>query len=108
MLKRAALMLLVVPVQMFNFSLARHFLHGFHSHSQEVVIEEVSPKQETPCVHSEETIVEQGRVIHFSSDGQLTAESTLSENGEEEIMNDAVKKIDLEESACNQEGCETP
>jgi hypothetical protein len=107
MLKRAALMLLVVPVQMFNFSLARNFLHGLDSHSQEVITEEVSPKSETPCIHSEGTIVEQGRVIHFSSDGQLT-ESTLSENGDEEITSSAVKRVDIEESDCTQEGCETP
>jgi hypothetical protein len=108
MLKRAALMLLVVPVQMFNFALARNFLHGLDSHSQEVVTEEVSTRVEAPCVHSEGTIVEQGRVIHFSSDGQLTVESTLSESGEEEMMNDSAKKIDIEESTCNQEGCENP
>jgi hypothetical protein len=108
MLKRAALMLLVVPVQMFNFSLARNFLHGLAPHSKEVITEEVSTRVEAPCIHSEGTIVEQGRVIHFSSDGQLTVESTLSENGDEEITSTAVKRVDIEESDCTQEGCENP
>ncbi|MBC7881470.1 MAG: hypothetical protein H7Y37_09060 [Anaerolineae bacterium] len=108
MLKRAALMLLVVPVQMFNFSLARNFLHGLHSHSQVVISEEIQIRDETPCLHSETTIVEQGRVLHFSSNGQINVESSLSENGDEEITNDLAPKVDVAESACSEEGCENP
>jgi hypothetical protein len=108
MMKRAALMLLVVPVQMFNFSLARNFLHGLHSHSQEVISEEIQMKDETPCLRSETTIVEQGRVIHFSSNGKVNVESSLSENGDEEIIDDLAQKVEIEEPTCNEEGCENP
>lgn len=107
MLKRAALMLLIVPVQMVNFSLARNFLHGLHPHSQEVISEEVQISDETPCLNSETTIVEQGRVMHFSSNGHLKVETTFSES-EEEITNDSAHKVDTEELVCTDEGCENP
>lgn len=80
MLKRSALILLIVPVQLFNLSLARNLVYGFQDHL--VVYETMSGEWEDGSCFNE---AKSDPMVHFDPTGRFQIEIGEAVEDDEDV-----------------------